>query len=196
MRKLSDLPATGFMELSGPSFISRGSPECTVCDATVDPRFHLAGTLVSGPMNVRAAVIVAKNGSAIGREEVIEARGSMHHYDQASVAWLVTTGQVRSGAREEANVAGQTPVVLIDGARLGEALEQAGIGFRSHQLVITSLDADLFAGLGSGQTAKDRLPGRRAQPGDDESDDEARPRGEDVVDGIDEISRPERGWRR
>ena len=45
---------------------------------------------------------VRRDGREIGRERVTELRGALHHYGPAHAGWLLTTGQVLSGAREEA----------------------------------------------------------------------------------------------
>ena len=65
-------------------------------------------------------------GGEIGREEVIRVRGALHHYNGAAAAWLVTTGNVRSGARAEAATAGLAPCTLFDGLGLARAMARPG----------------------------------------------------------------------
>ncbi|HEU5076961.1 MAG TPA: restriction endonuclease, partial [Polyangiaceae bacterium] len=66
-------------------------------------------------------------GREVGRERVTELRGALHHYGPAAQGYLITTGQVLSGAREEARAQGAAPVTLIDGARLAELCLERGV---------------------------------------------------------------------
>ena len=43
-----------------------------------------------------------RDGREVGRERVTELRGALHHYGPAQAGMIITTGQVLSGAREEA----------------------------------------------------------------------------------------------
>lgn len=92
---------------------------------------HLKAVLDGPGGEVRAAVVVRRDGREVGRERVTELRGALHHYGPAQQGYLVTTGQVLSGAREEARATGAAPVMLIDGARL------AGLCFE-HELFVRS----------------------------------------------------------
>ncbi|MFO0652671.1 MAG: restriction endonuclease [Polyangiales bacterium] len=54
--------------------------------------------------------MIIKRGGEVGRERVIELRGSLHHYGPANAGWIVTTGNILSGAREEAAQPGTSPI--------------------------------------------------------------------------------------
>ena len=60
------------------------------------------------------AQVETTDGREIGRERVSDLRGALHHYGPASAGWLLTTGQVLSGAREESG-APAAPIALFDG---------------------------------------------------------------------------------
>ena len=76
-------------------------------------------------------------------------RGSAHHYDGASMGWILSSGQVLSGAREEASAAGVMPVKLLDGAAIARLCEEHGIAVVRSEHPIAIPDVDLFESLRS-----------------------------------------------
>lgn len=92
----------------------------------------------------RTAIIVRRDGRDLGRERVTELRGALHHYGPASQGVLITTGQVLSGAREEAASASQSPVHLLGRAELSELCFTFGVGVKPMNLDVKTLDFDLF----------------------------------------------------
>ncbi len=107
---------------------------------------HLSGVARRSGEELRVAVLL-KRGGEIGRERVIELRGSLHHYANAQAAWVLTTGNVLSGAREEATQSGVTPVTLIDGPGLGRFMDEHVVGVRHAMVPVPYLDLDLFDAL-------------------------------------------------
>ncbi len=107
---------------------------------------------------------MSRDGSSVGREEVIDVRGALHHYGNANAAWVVTMGQVRSGAREESSVAGAAPVALYDGIGLARAMERAGIGLVRFSVPVIGLDMALLEELGVGQGRPAEARGSTHQP--------------------------------
>jgi restriction endonuclease Mrr len=91
--------------------------------------------------------ILIKRGGEVGRERVIELRGSLHHYGPAGAAWIVTTGNVLSGAREEASQPGTASVTLIDGAALGRLFDEHAVGVRHAAVNVPYPDLELFDSL-------------------------------------------------
>ena len=92
---------------------------------------HFSGKLKSGGSEVRTAIVVRRDGREVGRERVTELRGALHHYGPAHAGWILTTGQVLSGAREEAGAPGAAPVTAdasIDAANRKRAARFALIG--------------------------------------------------------------------
>ncbi|MEZ4226648.1 MAG: HTH domain-containing protein [Polyangiaceae bacterium] len=151
-KKIADLPHRALSELvltllervgiSGLSMVKRtGVP---------NSELHLTGTTVGAGASVPVAIVVRRDGREIGRERVLELRGALHHYGPASVGMLITTGQVLSGAREEAGAAGAAPVTLVDGATLAGWCESHGIGLTQHVVRLGVPDQDLFDALRAG----------------------------------------------
>jgi restriction endonuclease Mrr len=91
--------------------------------------------------------VVRKDGREIGRERVTDLRGALHHYGPANIGWLVTTGQVLSGAREEAAAAGAAPVALYDGIALCKLLEEIEVGIVKTRFAIAIPDMELLEAL-------------------------------------------------
>jgi restriction endonuclease Mrr len=108
---------------------------------------HLSGKLRTPAGEIRTAVVVRRDGREIGRERVTELRGALHHYGPASAAWLVTTGQVLSGAREEAASPGASPLTVIDGLGLVRLCEDHGVGVVRTEVPLLLPDLDLLDGL-------------------------------------------------
>ena len=71
---------------------------------------HFAGVHRTGAEEVKTAIVIRKDGREIGRERVSDLRGALHHYGPATAGWLITTGQVLSGAREEASAVAAPPI--------------------------------------------------------------------------------------
>jgi hypothetical protein len=108
---------------------------------------HLSGRARAATGDTRTAIVIRRDGREIGRERVTELRGALHHYGSASAGLLITTGQVLSGAREEANAAGAAPIQAIDGIGLTRLCEEYGVAVASRQVRVPLPDWDLLDGL-------------------------------------------------
>jgi restriction endonuclease Mrr len=108
---------------------------------------HFSGKLKSGGSEVRTAIVVRRDGREVGRERVTELRGALHHYGPAHSGWIITTGQVLSGAREEAGAPGAAPVTVLDGMGMAELCERYGVGMVKHRLLLPLPDHDVLEGL-------------------------------------------------
>jgi len=108
---------------------------------------HVAGKLRTPAGEIRTAVVVRRDGREIGRERVTELRGALHHYGPAHAGWLLTTGQVLSGAREEAASPGAAPVTVIDGLGIVRLCEEHGVGVVRTQVSLMMPDLDLLDAL-------------------------------------------------
>jgi hypothetical protein len=97
--------------------------------------------------SLSTAVVVRKDGRDVGRERVLELRGSLHHYGPAAHGWLITTGQILSGAREEAASTGATPISLTGRVELAELLMDHGLLVQRAPLDFFSLDYELLDSL-------------------------------------------------
>jgi restriction endonuclease Mrr len=108
---------------------------------------HFSAVARSATGDIPTAIIVRRDGRDIGRERVIDLRGALHHYADAQAGLLATTGQVMSGAREEARVPNAAPVTLLDGATVARLAAQYGAGVAFQELRLPTVDAELFDSL-------------------------------------------------
>lgn len=168
MARVNDLPAAGFAELLASWLNVEGvtSLRAVRRPGSSGQAFHFAGVLRRGAEELKLAIVVQRAGRDIDREGIIEVRGSLPHYGGATAAWLVSTGRVTSGAREELAVEGAAPCAAFDGPGLAAAMERAGIGLRQHQVVLADIDFDLLEALGDVSDRRDRER-ERPQPGRD-----------------------------
>jgi hypothetical protein len=111
---------------------------------------HLSGKLRTPAGELQTAVVIRRDGREVGRERVTELRGALHHYGPAHAGWLITTGQVLSGAREEAASPGASPVSVIDGLGLARLCDEHGVGVVRETIGLVLPDLDLMDGLRAG----------------------------------------------
>ncbi len=156
--KLNSLPTASFAELVATWLNAEGvvSLRAVRRPGSSAAQLHLAGTLRRGVEETRLAIIVRRDGKPIDRDSVVSARGALHHYGNATSAWLATTGRVASAAWEEAATGGAAPCALLDGMALATAMERVGVGVRQHSIPITCPDFDLFEALGDKGEVRDR----------------------------------------
>ena len=152
LRRIQDLPQRAVAELIMVLLEALGFGEVRSVKrpGSHGGELHISArsSLVSG--GIPTAIVVRRDGREIGRERVTELRGALHHYGPAAAGWLITTGQVLSGAREEAGVATAAPVCLVDGAALADLCERYGIGMAKTTLSLCVPDPDLFDALKNG----------------------------------------------
>ncbi|MSP26343.1 MAG: hypothetical protein EXR75_14540 [Myxococcales bacterium] len=98
---------------------------------------------------VGLAVVVRKDGRDVGRERVTELRGNVHHYDGARMGWIFTSGQILSGAREEAVAEGALPVTLLDAGSMARLCEEHNVAVVRAIHPVAMPDVDLFDALRS-----------------------------------------------
>jgi len=108
---------------------------------------HLSAVARGPSGSVPTAIVVRRDGREIGRERVTELRGALHHYGPAAAGWLLTTGQVLSGAREEASAPGAAPVALVDGMGLARLCEEHGVAVIETRVSLPVPDLDLLEAL-------------------------------------------------
>jgi restriction endonuclease Mrr len=108
---------------------------------------HLSGRARGAVGEIRTAVVLRRDGREIGRERVTELRGALHHYGSSAAGLLITTGQVLSGAREEAAAPGAAPIAVVDGIGLARLCEEHGVAVAARQVRVPLPDWDLLDGL-------------------------------------------------
>jgi restriction endonuclease Mrr len=150
LRRINELPQPAFTELLLMLLERLGISSLRTARRPGLPQgeIHLAGVARRAGEEIKVAVVL-KRGGEVGRERVIEIRGALHHYGPATSAWIVTTGNVLSGAREEAAQGSVAPVALIDGTALARLLDEHRVGVRHASVTIPYVDLDLFDALRS-----------------------------------------------
>ncbi len=159
IRKLNELPGYAFIELCvfalervgvkqfrQVKFPGASGSEMHFSAVLHTPATRLGEQLGTGE-GTRLAVVIRKDGRDLGRERVTELRGTVHHYGSCSTGWIITSGQVLSGAREEASATGVLPVTLLDGMAIAALCEQHGVAVLQAQHPIAIPDVDLFEAL-------------------------------------------------
>ncbi len=152
LRRLQDLPQRAFGEVAIVLLERLGLTELSVVrrPGAHGAELHLAGKLTAPSGELRAAVVVRRDGREIGRERVTELRGALHHYGSATVGWLVTAGQVLSGARDEAHAVGAAPIHLLDGLGLVRMMEEHAVMVQRSVVSVMVPDVDLLDAIKSG----------------------------------------------
>lgn len=148
-RKLGELPGHAFVEVCVLALERAGISQLRAIRRAGAPggEAHFAGALRSVGDDLRVAVILRRDGREVGRERVTELRGALHHYGPATAGWILTAGQVLSGAREEASVAGAAPIQLFDGLGVARLCEEQDVAVLRARLPIAIPDVDLLEAL-------------------------------------------------
>jgi hypothetical protein len=149
LRRLQELPGHAFIELALFGLERAGMVNVRAVRRAGSPggEAHFAAIHKTGSDEIRTAIIVRKDGREIGRERVSDLRGALHHYGPASAGWLITTGQVLSGAREEAAAQNAPPIALYDGLGFCRLLEDHDVGVIKTRFPIAIPDLELLESL-------------------------------------------------
>jgi len=146
LRRVQELPGPSFVELALVLLERIGMTQIRPVRRAGAPggEAHFAAVHRTGADEIRTGIVIRKDGREIGRERVTDLRGALHHYGPASAGWLITTGQVLSGAKEEAGAQGAPPVALYDGVSLCRLLEESDVGVVRAKFPIAIPDLDFF----------------------------------------------------
>jgi hypothetical protein len=149
LRRLQELPGHALIELALLALERSGMAGMKAIRRSGSPggEAHFAALHKTGGDSIPTAIVIRKDGREIGRERVTDLRGALHHYGPASAGWLVTTGQVLSGAREEASAPGTAPVALYDGVAFCKLLEDIDVGVVKTRFAISIPDLELLETL-------------------------------------------------
>ena len=151
LRKLQELPGHALIELVLLGLERVGMSNLRTVRRAGAPggEAHFAATHKTGCDEIKTAIVVRKDGREVGRERVSDLRGALHHYGPASSGWLITTGQVLSGAREESG-APAAPIALFDGIALCRLLEDNDVGVIRTKLTMAIPDLGLLQAMRGG----------------------------------------------
>jgi restriction endonuclease Mrr len=153
LRKLQELPGHALIELVLFGLERVGMTNIRTVRRAGAPggEAHFAALHRTGTDEIRTAIVVRKDGREVGRERVSDLRGALHHYGPASAGWLLTTGQVLSGAREESGAAlAGAPIALYDGLSLCRLLEDNDVGVVRTRFTTAIPDLELYETLRGG----------------------------------------------
>jgi restriction endonuclease Mrr len=152
LRRVQELPGHAFVELALLALEKAGMTNVRLVKRAGSPggEAHFAAVHKTGSDEIRTAIVIRKDGREIGRERVSDLRGALHHYGPAAAGWLVTTGQVLSGAREEAAATTAPPIALYDGLTFCKLLEDQEVGVVRAKMTIAIPDLELLEALRGG----------------------------------------------
>ncbi|HEX7665509.1 MAG TPA: restriction endonuclease, partial [Polyangiaceae bacterium] len=151
LRKLQELPGHALVELVLLGLERIGMNQVKPVKRAGSPggeaHFQAVHRTEGTSEEIRTAIVIRKDGREIGRERVSDLRGALHHYGPATAGWLITTGQVLSGAREEAAALPAAPVALFDGVGVARLLEEHDVGVIRTRFPIAIPDLELLESL-------------------------------------------------
>ncbi len=149
LRRVQELPGHAFAELALLALERAGMGQLRGVRraGASGGEAHFSAIHRTGSDEIRTAIVIRKDGREIGRERVSDLRGALHHYGPATAGWLVTTGQVLSGAREEAATPSAAPVALFDGLAFCKLLEDNGVAVLRTKQVVAIPDLELLETL-------------------------------------------------
>ena len=149
LRRVQELPGHAFTELALLALERCGMSQLRPVRRAGSPggEAHFSAVHRTGSDEIRTAIVVRKDGRELGRERVSDLRGALHHYGPAAAGWLITTGQVLSGAREEASAPNAPPVALYDGLAFCKLLEEGDVAVIRTRFSVTIPDLELFETL-------------------------------------------------
>jgi restriction endonuclease Mrr len=152
LRRVQELPGHAFVELALVALEKIGMTQVRMVRraGTSGGEAHFAAIHKTGGDEIRTAIVIRKDGREIGRERVGDLRGTLHHYGPASAGWLITTGQVLSGAREEAAASGAPPIALYDGLAFCKLLEDQDVGVVRTKHIVSLPNLELLEAIRGG----------------------------------------------
>jgi hypothetical protein len=152
LRRVQELPGHSFVELALVALEKMGMTQVRMVRraGTSGGEAHFAALHKTGGDEIRTALVIRKDGREIGRERVGDLRGTLHHYGPASAGWLITTGQVLSGAREEAAASGAPPIALYDGLAFCKLLEDQDVAVVRTKHIVALPNLELLEAIRGG----------------------------------------------
>ena len=149
LRKLQELPGHALVELVLLSLERAGMGQIRAVRRPGMPagEAHFSAIQRTSYGEVKTAMVIRRDGREIGRERVADLRGSLHHYGPATAGWMMTTGQVLSGAREECTTPNAAPISLCDGIGFARLCEENEVAVVRARMPIALPDVDLLEAL-------------------------------------------------
>ena len=109
-----------------------------------DKGVDVRGVLRSNPLSVVKVAIQAKRWTNhVGAGVVRDLRGSLKVADSEQ-GLIITPSDFSSGAKEEAQAPGKTPIRLINGIQLVDLLIQYNVGVKKDEYVVPTIDSEYW----------------------------------------------------
>ena len=149
LRKLQELPGHAIVEVVLLALDRAGMTQIRAVRRPGMPggEAHFSAVQKTGYGEIKTALVIRRDGREIGRERVADLRGSLHHYGPAAAGWMMTTGQVLSGAREECATPNAPPIALCDGIGFARLCEENDVAVVRARLPVALPDVDLLEAL-------------------------------------------------
>src|SRR5262252_7080467 len=149
LRKLQELPGHALIEVVLLALDRAGMAQIRAVRRPGMPggEAHFSAVQRTSYGEVKTALVIRRDGREIGRERVADLRGSLHHYGPAAAGWMMTTGQVLSGAREECATPSAAPISLCDGIGFARLCEDSDVVVVRARMPIALPDVDLLEAL-------------------------------------------------
>jgi hypothetical protein len=149
LRKLQELPGHALIEVVLLALDRAGMGQIRAVRRPGMPggEAHFSAVQRTSYGELKTALVIRRDGREIGRERVADLRGSLHHYGPAAAGWMVTTGQVLSGAREETATPNAPPIALCDGIGFARLCEENDVAVVRARMPIALPDVDLLEAL-------------------------------------------------
>jgi len=149
LRKLQELPGHALVEVVLLALDRAGMGQIRAVRRPGMPggEAHFSAVQRTSYGELKTALVIRRDGREIGRERVADLRGSLHHYGPAAAGWMVTTGQVLSGAREETATPNAPPIALCDGIGFARLCEENDVAVVRARMPIALPDVDLLEAL-------------------------------------------------
>jgi len=149
LRKLQELPGHALIEVVLLALDRAGMGQIRVVRRPGMPggEAHYSAVQKTSYGEIKTALVIRRDGREIGRERVADLRGSLHHYGPAAAGWMMTTGQVLSGAREECATPNAPPIALCDGIGFARLCADNDVAVVRARMPIALPDVDLLEAL-------------------------------------------------
>jgi restriction system protein len=143
-KQLLNMHPQKFEELIRLLLEQMGFEETKTTPYSDDKGVDVRGVLRSNPLSVVKVAIQAKRWTAnVGAGVVRDLRGSLKVADSEQ-GLIITPSDFSSGAKEEAQSSGKTPIRLINGIQLVDLLIQYNVGVKKEVYVVPTIDNEYW----------------------------------------------------
>lgn len=143
-KQLLNMPPQKFEELIRLLLEEMGFEETETTPFSNDKGVDVRGVLRSNPLSVVKVAIQAKRWTNnVGAGVVRDLRGSLKVSDSEQ-GLIITPSDFSSGAKEEAQATGKTPIRLINGNQLVDLLILYKVGVKKEEYVVPTIDSEYW----------------------------------------------------